>query len=469
MSIIFGTDGWRGLIGQDINEDTVSVVAQAFADYLHKKFSSPNVIIGYDNRNFSKIFADSFAEVLSGNEISAFVSNRIIPTPVVSYNVKHLGYSAGVMITASHNPAKYNGIKFKSSYGSPFFTEDTQEVETLLYKSQIKRNKTKVNTIDLLSDYILKVKTLVNFEIIKNSNIKLLVDSMGGAGQEIISEILQNYCKVDTIYGIPSAEFFGRYAEPIEKNLLPLSEKLKENFAYSFGIANDGDADRIGVMLDNGNWLSAQETILLITDYLINKKNITGDLVKTSSVTDKLITNFETSTRKVFDVQVGFKYIAEKMIFENIAFGCEESGGFGYANHVPERDGILSALILCEMLAGSGYNRLSDYIDEKRKIFGEIFYDRIDYIYEKENRTEILPNLYINPPLVISGFDVVNTIMFCSSRGIINGIKFRLSGNPRWLLIRASETEPLIRLYAEAESIEEVNEILISGIKIING
>ncbi|MFH0735947.1 MAG: phosphoglucomutase [bacterium] len=469
MSIIFGTDGWRGLIGEDINENSVCVAAQAFADYLLSKFPSPSVIIGYDNRNFSKLFADAFAEVLSGNDINSLVSDRIIPTPVVSFNVKQLGFSAGVMITASHNPAKYNGIKFKSSFGSPFFTEETQLVEELLYKTPIKRNNKKVKYINLFNEYLIKIHTLIDFNKIKTANIQLLVDSMGGAGQQIIAKILNGYCKVDTIYGIPSPDFYGRYAEPIEKNLLPLSAKLQENPIYSFGIANDGDADRIGIMLENGNWLSAQETIFLITDYLINKKKITGNLVKTSSVTDKLRTNFETSFRKVFDVQVGFKYIAEKMIYENIAFGCEESGGYGYANHVPERDGILSALIIAEMLADSGFFKLSEYVEEKRKMFGHIYYDRIDYIYEKENRTEILPNLYNNPPKYIADYEVKKVESFCSSRGVINGIKFRLAGNPRWLLIRASETEPLVRFYAEAEDANEVKEILLNGIKIING
>lgn len=466
MSIVFGTDGWRGLIGEDINEKTTAVVAQAFADYINNNFNNPSVVIGYDNRNFSYDFANIFAQVLSGNRINVYLSDKIIPTPVVSYYVKSKGLSAGVMITASHNPAIYNGIKFKSNFGAPFFTEETQKVENLLYKSKVVMNENLITVCDLFDNYKNKVLGLIDLNLIKNAKLNIIVDSMGGAGCEYISQMLDGICNVKTIYGIPSPTFYDRYAEPIEKNLLPLSNELK-NGNFSFGSANDGDADRIGVILDNGDWLSAQETILLISDYLINAKNIKGNLVKTSSVTDKLITNFSKKV-KVFDVQVGFKYIAEKMINEEIAFGCEESGGYGYGFHIPERDGIFSTLVLLEMLASSGLNKLSDYVSIKRKQFGKIFYDRIDYHYTKENRIDILPNLLKNTPKLIDNFNIKNINSFYSSRGIVNGIKFTLEGNPRWLLLRASETEPLVRIYAEAESDDEVKSLLNYGIKLIN-
>lgn len=469
MSIIFGTDGWRALLEKEINFESICIVAQAFSDYINKHYQSPSVLIGYDNRTYSKDFAHSFAKVLSGNGIKAGISNSIIPTPILSFNVKHLKYSAGVMITASHNPAEYNGVKFKSSFGSPFFTEETKKVEELLFKSTVKQSDENITTLDLIPAYKEQLYKLVDINKICNSKLKFAVDSMGGAGQTIINQLLDSEGIIDSIFGVPKTDFYGRYAEPIEKNLTPLSDFLKDNNKYAFGIANDGDADRIGILLDNGEWLSAQDTILLITDYLINGKGITGNIVKTSSVTDKLRTNFESATRKVFDVQVGFKYIAEKMIQEDIVFGCEESGGYGYKNHIPERDGILSAFILMEMLANSNYTKLSEYVTNKRETFGNIYYDRIDYHFDKPNRTELLPELFSNPPQNICGFAVTNIDSFCSSRGIINGLKFRLAGNPRWLLLRASETEPLVRIYSEAESDDEVKNILEFGKKIVDG
>ncbi len=469
MSIIFGTDGYRGLLDSEMNENSVSAIAQAFADYINTiiKPINPLVVIGYDSRRLSPEFSSLFAEILSGNNINVLLSDKIIPTPIVSYSVKNYNATAGVVITASHNPSIYNGVKFKSHFGAPFFTEETKKVETLLYKSPIKKSTNLIKKIDLFEDYKKAILKLIDIEKLKHSSLNLLVDSMGGAGCNYLSLLLKDIINVDTIFGTPSNNFYNRYAEPIEKNLEPLSIELK-NGNYSFGVANDGDADRVGVMLDNGLWLSAQETILLIADYLINTKKLSGNLVKTSSVTDKLIINFSNKV-KVYDVQVGFKYIAEKMIFDDIVFGCEESGGFGYGFHLPERDGLFSSLILLEMLANSGYSKLSNYVNYKRTIFGNIYYDRVDFHYTKDDRINLLPNLLKNNLTYISKYLVKDINIFYSSRGIVNGIKFYLDGNPRWLLLRASETEPLVRIYAEAESEDEVNDLLNFGIKLIEG
>lgn len=465
--IIFGTDGWRGLLDEEINFDTVAVVAQAFADYLKERNQSLKAVIGYDGRKYSKEFAALFSEVLSGNDIEVLLADKVEPTPVVSFNAK-LFNCCGVMITASHNPAKYNGIKFKAPYGGPFFTEETIIVENLLYKNPVKKNQTKVITTDIRTVYLNQLKSYINFEQIKKADFRVLIDSMSGAGQSIIQEFLEanDVAIADTIFGTPENDFSGRNAEPIEKNLTPLSDKLK-NGNYAFGIATDGDADRGGYLLDTGEWLSAQETIILLVDYLVNKRKYSGCIIKTSSVTDKLKAHFS-ANHIIHDVQVGFKYICEKMIEEDTIFGCEESGGFGYKNHIPERDGILSGLIMIEMLASSGYTNLSDYLNEKKKIFGEIYYDRIDMHYDKEDRIEKLPNLYKNPPKEMAGFKIREIKEFYSSRGIINGLKLSFEGGTRWLLIRASETEPLIRIYSEGESNEEVRSILDSGKSLFN-
>jgi phosphomannomutase len=372
------------------------------------------------------------------------------------------------MITASHNPPEYNGVKFKASYGGPFLTEETAKVEQLLNKNSIKRNNQLITKENFLIDYFNQLENLVDFELIRRSRLKILIDSMGGAGTDLIERILLTHnIPAKSIYSIPDEKFFGRLAEPIEKNLKPLSDELRTD-DYSLGLATDGDADRCGVMLEDGSWLSAQETILLLADFCINKKKFRGNIVKTSSVTDKLKTFFETNQRKVIDVQVGFKYITEIMIKQNVAFGCEESGGFGYGVHIPERDGILSGLFMIEMLADSGFNKLNEYVNHKRKIFGELFYDRVDLKYDKSDRNELLPQLYKKYIDKLGDYKVVFVKPFYSSRNIINGLKYFFEGSNRWLLIRSSETEPMVRIYAEGRSKEEVKQFLEYGRKLFN-
>lgn len=469
MDIIFGTDGWRGIINKEINFDTIKLVAQAFADYLkeregHKDIS---VAIGFDGRFLSNEFAETFAKVLLANGINTFLSDRVTPTPVLSFFVKKKSLNAGVMITASHNPPEYNGIKFKNFYGGPFFTEETLKVEKLLGKSEIKISENAVKKYNLLLDYLKHIYSSFDFQSIKKANLNILIDSMSGAGQNILQRMFSKYkIKSNTIYPFVDVNFSGRQAEPIEKNLGPLKEELLKG-DYSIGLATDGDADRLGVMLENGEWLSAQETILLITDYLVNTKKESGNIVKTSSVTDKLIAYFQNENRKVFDVQVGFKYICEKMLEEDVLAGFEESGGFGFRSNIPERDGIYSALLFVEMLAKSGFNNISELLKEKRKIFGEIFYKRIDLPYHKDDRLDKLPKLFNENFIPPTNFAIKSKNPFYSSRGVINGLKIVFEGKSRWLLIRSSETEPMFRVYAEAESSEEVENLLLFGQKIL--
>jgi phosphomannomutase len=469
MNIIFGTDGWRGLIDKEVNEKTISIAAQAFADYLNSKFLEATVAIGFDGRKYSEEFATIFAEVLSGNNIKVFLSNSITPTPVLSYFVKASGLSAGVEITASHNPPEYNGIKFKAGYGGPFFTEETHKVEKLIGKSKIIRSEENIVRTDFLPIYLEQIESLIDFEAIRKSNINVLIDSMGGAGDKLIQNILEKYkIKCETIFGESDINFYGRLAEPIEKNLEPLKTKLSNENIYSMGLATDGDADRLGVLLENGEWLSAQETILLLSDYLINVKKLTGHIVKTSSVTNKLEHIFSSVGRNIFEVQVGFKYICEKMVEEDVVFGCEESGGYGYKKHIPERDGILSAFFLIEMLAKSPFKKLSEYLKEKRKIFGDIFYNRIDAKFESEKSLKVLSEIKDNSPSKFNNFEISDRKYFLNSRGVVNGLKFNLDNNTRWLLLRVSETEPLVRIYAEGQSKTEVQKLIEKGLEIFN-
>lgn len=468
--IQFGTDGWRGLIDSEVNNQTIGTVAQAFSEYLwnNSKSTSLKVAVGFDGRKSSQKFARTFARVLSGNGIKVFLSERITATPIVSYFVFKHKLNAGVMITASHNPPNYNGVKFKAHYGGPFFTEQTKQVEELIAHGLVQADDDNINQVDFLDDYSRQIESIIDFNAIKVSKLNILIDSMSGAGQQIIENILLKHnIPSKTIFKIAEKDFSGRLAEPIEKNLAPLRDELIKENNYSLGIATDGDADRLGVMQNNGEWLSAQKTILLLCDYILNNKDLSGNIVKTSSVTDKLRTFFENESRKVIDVQVGFKYICEKMITNNVAFGCEESGGYAYKFHIPERDGILSGLLFFEMLAKSGFKKLSDFVKEKEKQFGDIFYDRIDLECTKPNRNEILPKLFAKQLMSISKFKVINISEYYSSRNIVNGIKFYLEGSNRWLLLRSSETEPMFRIYAEGNSLDEVQFLLQTGKNLI--
>ncbi|GJQ64672.1 MAG: phosphoesterase [Melioribacteraceae bacterium] len=467
MDIFFGTDGWRGILCEQINEDSVATVAQALADYL-KMNSLGSAAVGYDGRKKSDSFAEIFAEVLSGNGIDIILSDRVIPTPVLSFTVKKRNLSCGVMITASHNPAEYNGIKFKDHYGGPFFTEKTLLIENRLYKAEIKKNRDKISIENLVNSYFEELDIILDKSLIAIGTQKIVVDSMHGAGGTVIEGYLARFERknITTIASEILNDFGGRNAEPIEKNLTPLIYFLKEHEEFGIGLATDGDADRLGVVSSGGEWLSAQETILLLADYVKNVKKIGGDLIKTSSVTGKFDKVF--SGIKVHEVQVGFKYICEKMIETKAAFGAEESGGFGYGFFMPERDGILSALLFVEMLEYYNVQSLKQLLQLKREEFGEIFYDRIDHPYHKSDRTELLPKLYESSPDELAGFKVKSISGFLSSRGIINGIKFHFEEDDRWLLIRASETEPLIRIYAEGKTMAEVKNLLETGKKLFS-
>jgi phosphomannomutase len=263
----------------------------------------------------------------------------------------------------------------------------------------------------------------------------------------------------------PSADFDGRLAEPVERNLQPLAGILQHG-EFSLGLATDGDADRLGVMTNSGQWMNVQETILYLAEYYKGQRGVDGPLVKTASVTDRILQLFP--GEEVADVQVGFKYVAEAMLEKQAAFGAEESGGFGFKEHLPERDGIFSGLIFLEMLAKSGFTSLEKFMEEKRKQLGNIYYGRIDLENDNPVRHDVLPTLASEVPEHLNGFKVLSTKNYTSSRSLINGLKFRLEGNPRWLLLRVSETEPIVRIYAEGESDDEVQTLLNTGKKLFD-
>ncbi|MBT2556157.1 hypothetical protein J7E24_00010 [Hymenobacter sp. ISL-91] len=463
--IIFGTDGWRGLLDTEMTAANVARVAAALAEYLHQQPGPPTAAVGYDGRRQSAEFGRLLAEILAGRGVAVQLADGIVTTPALAYAVRSRGLRVGVMVTASHNPAEYNGLKFKASYGGPFLTEETHRVEQLLDGPAAPAPRAEhVPETDLAAPYLAQLASLVDMDAIRRAQLPVLIDSMHGAGQRLLQQLLRAHgCPADTLAGDARPDFGGRAAEPIEKNLMPLRDALAaQPGRYALGLATDGDADRLGVLLETGQWLSAQETILLLADFVVNDKGLAGDLVKTSSVTDKLRL-LAAPGRRIHDVQVGFKYICEAMLAHDVAFGAEESGGYGLKGHLPERDGLLSGLLVLEMLARSGYRTLGELVQAKRRQFGPIYYDRIDQEYHHPDRPAKLPALHAAPPAALAGWPVEDTAAFYSSRGIVNGLKLRLHGDTRWLLLRASETEPLMRLYAEGQSDDEVRALLAAG------
>jgi phosphomannomutase len=468
-NILFGTDGWRGLLGSDLNDHNVALVAQAFADYLLQlDHPDPAVAIGFDGREGSGDFALLFARVLSSNHIKVYLSQQVIPTPVLSFYTTHHGCMAGAMITASHNPPQYNGIKFKSSLGAPLSTSETRKIEKLIDSNKpVREDDSFIVYTDFLKDYKQHINRHIDFKAIANSGIKPAIDSMAGAGTTILHDILvEHHIESNGIDQHPLPDFNGRMAEPIEQNLQPLADFL-QNGDFSFGLATDGDADRLGVLDENGQWMNIQETILYLAEYVKTQREVEGGLVKTLSVTDKMKQLAQSAHCQLQDVQVGFKYVAETMIETRAAFGAEESGGFGFGAHIPERDGIYSALLFCEMVAKSGNRHLSAFIQNKRIRWGDCFYARIDRKYSGSDRISLLEELYKNPPPRIASHPVEEILQHYTSRGVINSLKFRLEGNPRWLLIRISETEPVVRIYAEGRSNQEVHDLLQEGQKLV--
>ncbi|MDP1676479.1 MAG: phosphoglucomutase [Bacteroidota bacterium] len=474
-TIKFGNDGWRALTGEIFNEENLIRVAEAFVRYLQSNnLTSRPVAIGFDGRKDSDNFAALFAQVLSGNNIPVILSQSIVPTPVLSFSVKHLNCSSGIMITASHNPAAYNGVKFKAGYGGPFIVEETRKVREFLREEiETKRNDVNIVKKNFLPDYILHLQTIVDFSALKffaenpANNPSVIIDSMGGAGQTILEDILIPLgWRAQTIFGSPEPNFYDRKPEPIEKNLEPLLYNVSATDAI-LGIATDGDGDRCAICFEDGKWISVQQTILLLLWHLHEHKKLRGAIIKSVPVTDKVRVFAERWNFPFYEVNVSFQNIAEIMLRTEYMLGVEESAGFGIQGNVPERDGILSGLLFCELLAMSGKS-LYELWDDIKQIVGELHYKRIDLKLEaSEDWKESLFNRceHFHPSKNLEEF-FIEKVRKLHDKETLNGIKF-LFGDSRWLLIRASQTEPLVRIYAEGRTDDELNRLLEEGKMLI--
>ena len=467
--IKFGTDGWRGIIAQDFTFDNVRICAQGVADYVKQAgLASRGLIIGYDTRFASEDFASAAAEVVTGNGIKVYLCPKATPTPVISFGILAKKAGGAIVITASHNSAIWNGFKVKTEDGasapSKVITEVEKHISRILATGKIEQiplakalEQGLVEYLDLAPIYFQQVAKLIDLNELRQSRLKVVVDPMYGAGAGYLKALLDGgTIKVVEINGERNPLFPGIQPEPIAANLARLSATVREQEA-SVGLATDGDADRLGVVDEKGMFLTTLQVLALLCLYLLEIRGERGTIVKTITTTSMLYRLGEIFNVPVRETPVGFKYIAPLMLAENALIGGEESGGFGFRGHMPERDGILAGLYFLDLMAKTGKNpsQLIEYLYNK---VGPHHFDRVDIKFPEEERRVIIERIKDNPSQYIDGVKVVKF-------DTADGFRFILS-DTTWLLIRFSGTEPLLRIYAESSTPVRVEKLLELGKKL---
>ncbi|MBU1088117.1 MAG: phosphoglucomutase/phosphomannomutase family protein [Candidatus Omnitrophica bacterium] len=458
QEIKFGTDGFRGIIADTFTFENVQRISLALSVYLKKYKQSSykkGIALGYDKRFLSNKFAQATANILSQNCVPVFITEQPIPTQAVSLYVRANRLACGIVLTASHNPYDFNGFKIKDEFGATASKDMTNEIELIirggLNVPRLKSDKpAKIMNVDMLRPYIVFLKNYLDMGIIRKNKFRILVDAMHGAGAGIVETVLKNsLCQVETIRANHDVLFGGVNPEPIAENLLALDKALKLK-SYDLAIALDGDADRIGAMCPDGQLISSHLAICLILLHFVENKKMTGKVVKsitTTTLVDKITAFYNLELE---EVAVGFKNIAAKMIKEDVLIGGEESGGIGFKNYMPERDGVLSGLLLLELMACRKQG-IIEIINDMQKRFGKFFYLRRDLKIKVTKPIARLKN--------ILGQDVVEVKTY-------DGTKF-IMRDESWLLIRSSGTEPVARIYAESKTLKRTKALIDFGCALL--
>ncbi len=446
------------------------ICAQAVANYLKQtELDKRPLVIGYDTRFASEDFAAASAEVIAGNKIKVYLCSKAAPTPVVSYAVLDNKAAGGIMITASHNPASWNGFKYKAEGGFSAPNEITAEIErhiaNILSSKKIERlslaeavSAGLVEYFDPDSAYFKQLARLINLEGLRQHRLKIVVDPMYGAGIGYFKRLLEGgKLEIIEINGERNPSFPGIQPEPIARNLTKLSKLVREQKA-DVGLATDGDADRIGIVDEKGEFLTPLQVFALLCLYLLEVRGERGAMVKTLTSTNMLLRLGEIFDVPVFETAVGFKYVAPLMIEKKAIIGGEESGGYGFRGHVPERDGILAGLYFLDFMAKTGKTpaQLIDYLYGK---VGPHYYERTDFPLTPDKRQKLIGQITHATPDYIADVKVVKL-------DTTDGFRFLLADNS-WLLIRFSGTEPLVRIYAESNSLERVRKLLENGKQLL--
>ncbi len=449
--IKFGTDGWRAVVGKDFNDENVRTVVKAIGKYVFDNFGlDKKIIIGYDPRNMADVYAKQTADQLAGYGFNILLSDKVIPTPVLAYNAKHLNACA-VMFTASHNPPEYLGIKFIPDYAGPATSEITDELMLNLHVPFKATGAGKVELYNFKPDYFAHIEKLIDFARIKELDKNIIFDGLYAASIGYFDKLLEaNSVNFESLHMYHDPNFGGGMPEPKPKFLQELIAKVKLK-SNSVGFANDGDSDRFGVINENGEYVSPNEIIAILLMHLKKHKNYSGPLVKTVGASLLLNKVAEKLSVEVIETAVGFKHVGEAMRKFNPIIGGEESGGLSIKGHIPEKDGILANLLILEAMAYEGKS-LVQLQSELYDFVGCKFYnDRVDK--RLENVDEIAPVIedYKNRTFV-GDFKVKNV-------DTKDGVKLYFDDNSSWMLVRPSGTEPLLRIYFESDSIEKLEKL----------
>jgi len=465
-SLRFGTDGWRGVIAEDFTFANARIVAHTIARYVVRgEDARKGVIVGYDHRYASDWVAAEVANVISATGTPVWLADKPCPTPAVSLLVRQRGAAGGVVVTASHNPYRWNGLKYKASYGSSALPSIVAQIEDEL-EGVLKHGvpplpprKKLIDTIEPRAPYLDTIEKLVDWKCLREAKLKFIADPMHGAAAGLLRELFtRNGIACDEIRGTRDPRFGGVHPEPIEPHIDALRQAVRAG-NYDAGLAADGDGDRIGAIDRDGSFVNPHQIFSLLVWHLAGTRNLPGDIAKTFSVTkliDKLAVKF---SRKLHEVPIGFKYICELMLEQNILIGGEESGGIGTNLYIPERDATVSALFLAELMAWHGKS-LGELLAALYAEFGEYHYGRVDL--------EVTP---AQKKRAIAYFSNAKLTRFLDWRIVrrenMDGVKVYL-GNIGWLLVRASGTENVLRVYSETTKLETTRRVLQTVTEIIH-
>ena len=466
-NISFGTDGWRAVIAQDFTFENVSIVAQATADHWKRKRPKDvfrKVVIGYDRRFLADQFAERVAEVFAGNRFEVILSKSPVPTPSVSFAVQAEKAVGGVVITASHNPARFCGYKLKGYFGGSVGSKTSEAVEHLLGANPVRslnlqsaRVKGLLKLKSLNSSYFKAIRKLVDFDLVAKSRLRFAHDALFGVGAGAFEKILQDTsCGVTTLNAAHDPFFGGIHPEPIVHNYGPSSSYLKKN-PHDLCLVTDGDADRVGGMDGRGNALTTHQIICLLLYHYIVNRGQEGRVIKALTTTSMVDRMCESYGLELVETGVGFKFICDEMRKGDVLLGFEESGGIGFPSHIPERDGILAGLVLLELLA-TEKKSINHLLSKLEKRFGAHRYNRLDIYFPLEKRKKLMLYCMNNPPAILAGSKLLSMKTF-------DGVKY-VAEDGSWLMLRGSGTEPLLRIYAESKTDKKAQQLIRLGVNL---
>jgi alpha-D-glucose phosphate-specific phosphoglucomutase len=467
QEIKFGTDGWRGIIADDFTFDNVRRVAGAIASYVLKyEDAKRGVFIGYDTRFASQQFAQAAAEVIAAAGVPVKLANDYTPTPAVSYAVKHQSAAGGVMITSSHNPWNWNGVKFKGKFGGSATPAIMKRIEEEMAAGAMPKGvSAAIEEVDLKQPYIASVCAFADVDLVAKTKFKFAVDAMYGSGRGVLSGIFRDRgIRYVAIREELNPMFPGINPEPIEPHVALLQQTVVREKCDA-GLATDGDADRIGAVAEDGSFVDSHKIFSVLLRWLLERKKWPGDVVRGFNTTRMLDRIAAKHGRKIYETKIGFKYIADLMMEREILIGGEESGGIGYSRYLPERDGVLNCLLLANVMAEEG-RPLGQLVADLQREFGPHYYGRRDLHIAEEIKQGAIQRARAEDTRKLGRYAVLK-------KENLDGVKFFLdaptngNGAEAWILFRASGTEPLLRLYCEAASPELVTEILAGAERFV--